>query len=233
MLLSIKSPDVLKLRRHLEVYKASAFPFATKGTLNKLAFRTQQEARGLVGKQMILRNKWTRASIQVDKAYSNLVAHQEARVGSVEKYMDTQETGSSANRSKSSKKMQPIPTKGSTGEASLPRRKLPRGLNRRVNVRLAEKPIGANAKQRNAIAIAMAKKRGHKHVFLEHPGNKRGVYRMVRKKPVFILAYFKKTVPTPKNPWMRPAVAKVVPNTEKYFKQEIVRQIRKHRLFRN
>lgn len=231
----IEQKDVKKYEGDLKRFAASAYPFATKETLNRAARNTAKVAGDFVRGKMILRNNWTLRSIRYERAHGSVVSRQQSRTGSVQEYMATQEFGG-VKRARGARGV-PIPTPASSGETALPRRKPPRRANSLASISLRKaSTAAASRKQRNRIAIAQAAegKGGARFVFLDF-GRRSGIFRVTggkrRPRLVKVWAMGRPSVVIPKRPWLLPATRKVEAQMPSYYATALVAQLRRHKVF--
>lgn len=221
--------DVKKFEADLKRFKASAFPFATKQTINRAARNTVKVAEDIVSGKMILRNPWTARSIQFDRAQGSTVSAQRALVGSTQPYMADQEFGG-RKRAKGARGV-PIATPRASGETSLPRRKLPRRANslQAIQLRKSGALRTANRAQRNRVAVDMAQGKGF--VFLEL-GRRSGIYRVTggkrRPKLSKVWDMSRPSVVIPQRRWLLPAVEAIAPRMPVYYAQALRAQLARH-----
>ena len=209
---SVDLSDVKRMEKRLALWNRKAFPFAVREVLNGLGFGAQRIGRKQIGRKMIERNKWTSASVQVDKvAMGSLrISEMEARTGSVEAYMQRQEMGG-ANEPKEGRDAVRIPTSVSSGEGenAVPRLKAVRKPNRMAQIQLRKsRKKGANRRQKNLIAVKQAAKDKKPFAFLKM-GKRKGIFKITgspRNPRVKLLHDLSKSsTPVPRNPWLRPA----------------------------
>jgi len=226
----IDTRQIKQLENELKGFKIKALPFATKATINKGAFETQKVARQTVRDDMTNRNQFTVRSIQVDQARTLNIRQQEAIVGSIADYMETQEFGGT-------KSDPTLATGYSAGqEGTRPRTRLPVGDHRmkKITLRHSAKK-GKGRKQRNLIAVKQAAQSGHKYVFLDL-GRTEGIFRVLggkrspRVKMVHNLT--KRSVNIPRSPWLKPSVDVVAPRMQQFYGEALRFQLRRHGLFR-
>lgn len=208
---SIKIDDLRELEKDLLTFRKRAFPFATKSTVNTAAFETRKESHREIEKDMTLRNRWTKQSVQVDQTRTLDVSRQESHVGSIEQYMHTQEFG--GTKTSTGKHGTPIATPYSSGEGegARPRMRLPRKINKLRNIQLTRAKIkkGKGRKQRNAIIVNNAAEQGIDHVVLK-TRNGTGLYRVIGDDNGVDRVYMvhnlnKRSVKIKKNSWLKPA----------------------------
>lgn len=168
--IEIDTRQLRLLEADLLMLAKRGLPYATRQTINDLAFKARGEWQALLGKKFILRNQFTTRSIRVEQARSLEIGDQQAIVGSVAAYLLTQEEGGTLRGRGQSK---PVPTLAARVSGSL--KKLVSRPNRMSRIQLKARH-GRSQQQRNAIQIAQAQKSGSKFVYLEK-GAKRGIFR--------------------------------------------------------
>lgn len=232
------------LEDDLRQFRERAYPFATKQTLNQTAFEAMTIARNIVDRKMVLRNQWTKGSIQYEQTRTLNVAHQESIVGSIQEYMATQETGGSES-SKGVHGMA-IPTGYSAGqEGQKPRTRLPKRANMMRAIKLAQRIRGRTPKQRMRIAIRNAVNTKRRYIFLKGLAHKKaGIFRVIggRKgarddgptkgatiKMVHDLS--QRTVRVPRNPWLMPAVNIAMEGMDDTYRKALIFQLKRWRIF--
>lgn len=238
--------DFKKLERHLKTFKRTALPYATRDAINTGVYKAQLEARAEVKGGMITRNAFTTQSIQYEKSRSLKIERQIAVVGSTQDYMADQEFG--GTKHKKGKEGVWIPSAYSSGEGSIPRKKLPRKPNdiRNINLLKGHK-FGKTQKQRNFVAIKMAVKTNSRFVFLEM-GKKKGIFKVVggsiRKnkksgkyiKPKEIKIVHDMThdsVRIPERKWLYPSVMRIKDIMPQIAVEAMWKQVKRHRLFKH
>jgi len=201
--------EIKAFERKLARVNKKAIPYATRSTINTLAFSTMKTAKLNARVNMIMRNKWTEQSIRVNPTKSLNINHQYAAVGSVAAYMEDQEFGAVKKR-KGSKGV-PIPTGYSAGQqGAQPRTKLPRKVNKLASIQLKKgKKAGQTRAQQNKLAVMQAVAEGRKFVYLDL-GQRQGLFkieggkRKLRIRMVYDLS--RPSVVIPKDPWLMPSV---------------------------
>ena len=233
---TVDTSDIKRMERELKGFAHRAFPYATRQTVNDAAFGTMRQARQNVRMGMTTRNKHTLGSIRVNQSRTLQVSQQAAAVGSVADYMERQEFG--GTRASKGREGVPIPTSYSSGEgmAARPRKRMPRRPNRIRNVRLSNKRTRGSRKQRNAAAVRMAATSGQRYVFLDLQKH-RGIFRVLggAKRPRVRMVWdmTRRTVQTPRNPWLLPAVRTVQPTIPRIYARNLRFQLKRNNLFRN
>ncbi len=216
--------EVKRMERRLAALRHSAIPFATRDTINKMAFDSQKKARNEITDKMVLRNKFTISSVRVDRATGTNIAAQKAIMGSTADYMDEQEFG--GRKKRATGKSVGIPTSFSAGlgRGARPRTKLPRAMYKMSSIAL--RSVGArrgkNAKQRNAISIAMSK---GGYTFLDL-GRRKGIFKIDKKgNPTMLHDLTRPSVNIPARKWMKPAVDEIVNKRGDYYRRALEFQI--------
>lgn len=181
MTVTVDTKEIEKFYNKLEDIKRTAIPFAVRNALNDTAFRARKLWIHKIKKQMVLKNTYTTSgrNIRVEKAKGLKVNSMESIVGAIESYMAMQETG--GVETKKGKHGVSIQTSVATGEGrGAKRRRTVRGVNKMARIILAKRH-GNSPRQRNAVAIKQAAKKGHKHVFLELNDDRAGLFKIQMK----------------------------------------------------
>jgi hypothetical protein len=231
----INDKEIVEYEKDLKVFARKAFPFATKNTLNRLAFTSQKIIRKDLKVKMVLRNKFTEKSIQVDQARTLNVRKQSSTVGSIAPYLKDQETG--AVKTKKGKKGVSIATSYSAGQGRgvQPRTRLSRKGNKLENISLQRRrKKGSNRKQNNIITIRDAAESGRKFVFLDL-GRRQGIFKVTggKRRPKIQMVHdlSSQSVTIPRNAWLKPAVDTVLVMLPKFYKDALRFQLKRHGLF--
>ena len=232
----VNNSDIRELERDLKTFASRAYPYATRKTLNDAAFQAQKIARVDVQRDMVLRNRFTVQSIQVDQAKTLQISRQEATIGSIADYMEDQEFG--AVKAKGGKEGVAIATSYSAGqgENAQPRTRLPRKPNTMANIQLQRRrKKGSNRKQQNLIAIKQAAASGRKYVFLDL-GRRKGIFKVTggKRRPKIKMVHdmTKESVIIPKNPWLKPAFDESARMLPAFYADALRFQLRRRNLFR-
>lgn len=222
-----------QLARDLLTFAHRAYPFATKSTVNGMAFEGQKIARGNIREQMITRNRWTGQSVQVEPTKTLNVQQQASKLGSVADYMATQEFG--GTRAKKGKEGVPIPTSFSSGEgeSAKPRKKMPRPRNRMRRVKLSKKTRTYTTKAQQRVATVKHAVATGKRYFFMDLGRSKGIFRATgsKRKPriKMVWSMSKPSVNVPRNAWLEPASHAVDPAP--IYRDALRFQLRRHRIF--
>lgn len=199
--------------------RSRAIPYATRNTLNSLAFEARKQAQEFIGKEMVNRNKFTKNSIRVDKARGLDIASQQSSFGSLADYMAVQEEGGTKKR-KTGKSVV-IPTGFSAGQkGAKPRTRLPRGMNRMQRIALQRGALSKakNRKQRNAIAISMSRG-GYAYLDL---GRRKGIFKIAKSgKPTMVHDLTRAQVTIKATHWMQKSADKARAKTGEFYAKSL------------
>lgn len=160
--ITVRFNGLSRMFRDLEKFRSKAIPFAMRRTLNDTAFAARKLWAEEIQKTLITRNTYTTRSLHVDRATGRTVMGMRAVLGSKAPYMGDREEASRSDRG-------PVPTTVASGEgrSGKPRRRLVRRPNRISAIALPPKVQQGSRKQRTAVTIAMAARKGHRFIFLE------------------------------------------------------------------
>lgn len=235
-MIKIDDRDIKRLEGDLKAFAHRAYPFATKATVNSSAFHAQKEAKEEIGRKMITRNQFSKRSVLVNKTNTLNVNRQAAVVGSIAPYMEDQEFG--GTKHKKGKRGLDLPTSASTsqGKGAKPRIRLPTKPNKLENIILKRNGNKARSKkQRNAISIRQAAKSGRKYIFMDL-GRKQGIFKIIGGKKIsridMVHDFSEQSVRVPKNPWLLPAVKRTQKHIPEIYKDALIFQLKRNRLFK-
>lgn len=226
-MITMDTRQIEQLEKDLMHVRDRAVPFATKATINRAAFETQKAARSNILKDMTNRNPFTVRSVQVDQARTLDIRKQEAIVGSIADYMETQEFGGS--------KTDPaIATGYSAGQqGARPRTRLPRKPNKMANIQLRGRRASSKGRtvgQRNFVAVRQAANKGHRYVYLKGRTFE-GLFRVLggKRKPRIKMVHdlSRKSVAIPRNPWLLPATNTVTPQLDSFYASALRFQLKR------
>lgn len=150
-----------KALKHLGHGKGAGY--VVKQALNHGVFTARQKWQGEMQDRLILRNNFTQRAVQVRRATGTDITTLKAVIGSVAEFMDDVETGQT--ESKKGKHGVPVPTGYAAGqEGANPTTKLVRaryriGATDTANINQLVSRFRTPA-QRNAVTVAMARRRG-------------------------------------------------------------------------
>lgn len=232
----IDDKNIKRLERDLVDFQKRALPFATRKTLNDAAFQTMKIARADIRNELILRNKFTEQSIQVEQTRTLSLARQAAAVGSTADYMADQEFG--AVKRKGGKQGVSIATSYSAGqsESSKPRTRLPRRPNKMASIQLQRRRrAGKGRKQQNLIAIKQAAETGRKFVYLDL-GRRKGIFKVIggKRRPKIKMVHdlTSEAVTIPRQPWLQPAYLEAARMVPAFYADALRFQLRRFGLFK-
>lgn len=220
---SIDDRDIKKLERRLRALNERGLPFATRETLNKMAFEAQTLGRKNIAEKMILRNKYTTQSVRVEMARGSNINAQQSKMGSIADYMDEQELGGIKQRK--SGRAVGIPTSFAAGQGrgTKPRTRLPRNSFKMGMIMLRRgQKRGANRRQQNAINIATSLG-GFTYLDL---GRRKGIFKIDKKgNPTMLHDLTRSSVRIPMLRWMYPAVSKVTDRRGEFYRRALEFQL--------
>lgn len=222
----IDTRQLHRLEARLERLNSRGLPYATRQTMNDLAFESRAVARAELPTRMVLRNKHAINSIQVTKATSLNISQQSAHVGSTADYMATQETGGIKTKQGGAAVAIPTTIAAGQGRNAKPRTRLPRAALKMGAIHLKRITASRNAKnrkQRNAIAMATS----DKYVFLDL-GRRKGIFRKDKGGGVTMLHDLTRaSVQIPKNEWLKPATEAAERKLTGFYKRALEFQLRR------
>lgn len=176
MSIEVKLQGLEKFQRDLETYRKRAIPYAARDGLNGCAFALMREWRREVKSTFTLRNQYTERSIRVERAQGLNLRTMVAITGSVAPYMGDQEQGA-VIRGKGKHKA--IPGPAAAGQAPGGKRtRTVRAINRLSAIHVLHVNATRYGRRRqNAVAIAVALRKGQRHVLLNRRrGGGRGLF---------------------------------------------------------
>ena len=189
-----------------------ALPFATRHTVNQMAFKAREFGQQNLRNKMTLRNKWTERSVMVNMTRQLNIRKQESATGSTEDYLATQEFGGVEVAGGKHGVAIPTSTASGEGDSARPRKKAVRAANQMRRIRLSGRVKARSRGQRNFLAVRQAVDSGRKFVFLDLQKHS-GIYKVIggKRKPKVRLMHdmSRKSVRIPATPWLEPAVKKV------------------------
>lgn len=178
----IEDRHVRDLELQLSEIRDKSVPFATRETLNNLAFEARDHARRFVSREMVERNSYTRRSYRAERATGLRIFQQQSVVGNSALYMDRQELGGVRDGGRYGVLIatpDAAKQEGASGRTRLVSRPY-----RMRNMRLLAREHtrrGRNPKQRLVMAVNMAVKRSERNVFLDRRKHsvRTGIYRVI------------------------------------------------------
>lgn len=184
-MISIEVEGAEKARDDLEKARKTALPYAMRDTVNTAAFQLRREWGHKISETFTTRNTYTAGrALVVEKASGTDASKMFAVVGSEADYQGKQEKGFTH---KGGGKHLPIPGPSAAGQQPGQKRtRVVRSVNRLRAVKATQSPkSGQTRAQRNAIALAIAKRKGIKYAVLVRPSGGRAIFRVMgsKKKP--------------------------------------------------
>jgi hypothetical protein len=223
--------DAKQAVRDLKTFRASAIPFAVRNALNRSAFHARKEWQEEMRSSFTLRNRYVERSVLVERATGRDASQMEARVGSTAPFMLTQEQGGTV-RGRSGQKGIPTAPAAGQGEGAA-RTKLVRSGNRLAALNM-RKANGSTRAQRNAVALAMARRKGERVVLLERPKGGKGIFRLMggrKKLKVRMLWDFSRSsVRVPPEPTLQRTLKRIEPQMAAIHRDAFVEQLRRHKI---
>lgn len=215
--------EIKKLENFLDKFNRTGIKYATRNTLNTLAFDVRKQAQGFIQDNFINRNKWTVNSIQVNMAKGFNIDNMQSEVGSTQGYMEMQEVGGRA-KPKTGKHL-PIPTQAA--RIANQKNRLVSRANALKNIILRDKrklAFIANKRQRAVGIIENAKRNNYKHFYLDL-GNTKGIFTLKNNKlrMVYNLEYINRQIKATK--WLSKSSDKVANNALDIYNMQLKKQI--------
>lgn len=240
----IDDRDTKELEKDLKTFNKKALPFATKNTLNGVAFATRKLSVKKISKEMILKNKFTKQSIRVDQSRTLKISRQAAAIGSTEPYMKTQEFG--GTKVKQGKHGIPLTTSYAAGQAlsKNPRSKLARPENQLASIQLKKRKKPKNNKQALLRKVQIAVETGKREFYHRFDststagiftveggskGTKRGWPEGAKLRMLHDLTH--ESVDIPKNPWLKPSTEDGTKLIPELYKKSLLFQLRRNNIF--
>jgi hypothetical protein len=217
-----------KLVRDLEKFRAKAIPFAMRRTLNDTAFEARKIWVDEIKRTLVTRNTFTTRSLEVVKASGRSITGMKAVLGAKARYMGEVEAGNVNPKGN-------VPTGIATGEGrgAKPRRRLVRRPNRVGSIALPPKVAQGTRKQRTAVTIAMAARKGHRTIFLELERRK-GFFRLSggKRRPRIDMLWdtTQKSVRSKPYPTLEPALKRVQKLIPSIQRKALLEELRRNRI---
>jgi hypothetical protein len=222
-----------KLARDLEKFKKTAVPYAVRDGLNGLAFEARRVWGDEIRKTFVNRNTFTaNRALEVGKAKGTNVSSMAARVGSIAAYQAFQETGGTV-RGKSGHRG--IPGPQAAGQAAGSHRtRVVRMTNRLGSIKAAKALRGKTRRQRNAAAMAMAKRSGQKFAVLQRPRGGSGLFvitgpkRKLKARLMWDLS--RKSAHVKAHPTLGPTLKRMQPRVVAVCSSALLKQLQRHKI---
>lgn len=166
MFITIDTSDFKRLHAELEKFRQKALPHAQRNALNGCAFELQKSWRSEVRGAFINRNQFTERSIRVDQARGIDTRSMRAVTGSIADYMDEQEEGATIH-GKGARKAIPSAYAGGGKPGGGIRPRVVRSAFRLSGIGVNHSGLkGYGRRRQNAIAIAIAVRKGERFALL-------------------------------------------------------------------
>lgn len=229
----VDTRDFRKLHDHLERFAKRAVPYAARDALNGCAFELRKEWQEKIRGTFTLRNKFTERSIRVEKASGLDLRTMQSRTGSVAAYMADQETGATI---RGSGKHKAIPAPGAANQAPGARRTRVVTSSKRLGAIHINSPALAKygRRRQNAIALAIAIRKGERFALLNRTGRGRGIFEVkgLKTKAKVRLLYdvSRGSVKVKPSETMRHAVVGAGHRFERVIYDSLLRQLHRNKL---
>jgi hypothetical protein len=176
--ITVKFNGLDKALKDLETFRNKAVPAAMRDALNEAAFQARRVWGDEIRGKLTVRNQFTaRVALQVRKATGGNVKAMESAVGSIAAYMDLQEAGGTTRGRKGHLA---IPGPSAAGQAAGSKRtRVVRASNYLGALNVAKFTPKGKRRQRNAIALAVARKQGQKVALLERPKGGKAIFALM------------------------------------------------------
>jgi len=211
--------DLAKMRK-------VAVPYAVRNYLTTAAFETRRIWQAEIKTTFINRNQYTAGSVRVEQAKGTDIGAMKAVVGSMADYMATQESGGTVKGGGAHKV---IPRSAAAGQAAGGvRTKLVRGRFYLGAINVAHPALHGGRRQRNAIAIAVARKTGKNIVLLTKRNGGLGLFiisggkRALRTRMLWDVS--RSSVKVHAEPTLERSLAAVQPKLEHMLKASVMQQ---------
>jgi hypothetical protein len=221
-----------KLAHDLSLAKSSAFPYAQRDAVNTAAFEARRVWGDEIRKTFTTRNTFTAGrALEVVKAKGT--GRIESVLGSTAPYMALQETGGTV---KGGRAHRPIPGPVAAGQAAGSQRtKVVRRGSRLSAIKAVSVGKNRGRLQRNAAAMAMAKRGGKKFAILERPSGGPGIFlvsgtkRKLKARLVWDLS--RRSAQVPPHRTLEPTLQRVRPRMPDMYADALLKQLKRHRVF--
>jgi hypothetical protein len=226
--ITLRFNGLSRMFRDLERFRSKAIPFAMRATLNETAFAARKLWVDEIQRTLVTRNTFTTRSLHVEKATGRSVLGMRAVLGSRAPFMGEVEAGNTNPKGN-------VPTGVATGEGrgAKPRRRLVRRPNRVGAIALPDKVRQGSRKQRTAVTIAMAARKGHRTIFLELERRK-GFFRVTggKRRPKIDMLWdtTQKSVRSKPYPTLGPALKRVERLIPGIQRKALLAELRRNRI---
>lgn len=234
-MITINDKQIKKLEVALDVLVKNGYENAVRETLNITVANARKSAIKMIKEKMIIKgggsNNPAIRGVQFEQIPKNTpVRKQVAIIGHVAPFWPLQEFGGVV-QGKSGKSLV-LPTGASANQEGTAKRTRPvTKRNRLSNIKLRKGGTkAANRKQRNAIAIALARKKGaSKEVFLDLGRGKSGIFKVTKTKIIMLHDMSRKSARVPPTPVIGPAAEKQAKFIPEFYEQRLRRELNKAR----
>lgn len=212
--------------RDLARMRLKAVPFALRNALNTAAFETRKIWQNEIRKSFTNRNQFTVGSVRVEQASTTKLV---AVVGSVADYMAKQEDGGTVKGK--SGHIKAVPTAAAAGQGRGTRTKTVRGRFYLNAIHVAHPSLTGGRRQKNAIALAVARKTGKNLVLLTRPSGAKGLFLISggkrKLKARLIWDVSRTSVRVKAEPTLERSVAAVKPKLEHMLQASVEQQMQR------
>lgn len=212
-------------------------PKVARGFLNDLAFETKENSKKTIEKNFSIKNNSTRryltsaVNVKKVKGTSNINS-MVSEVGVLSGKQDTrkyykrhilvrQELGGEVKQVKGS-------GKGFRKQLVVPTRNVdPKKIIKFKKSGIVSTPKGIVGKKRQmAASLKLARTRSKKYAVTPY-----GIYRVYKRKAEYVRSFHEKdTIRTSKDPWLKPANKLTEKKIQRFFKKNLLRQLKKHKI---
>jgi hypothetical protein len=177
MPISISWKGLNEAQRDLQTMAKRAVPYAARNALNTIAFEARAQWQREIRGAFTLRNRFTERSVLVTKASGTDIKRMASFVGSTAPFMADQEHGGLVRGRHG---LKGIPGPAAAGQQpGGARTRLVRAANRLGAINVSHPQLKGSRKQRNAIALAVARRKGQTVALLERPKGGKGLFNLM------------------------------------------------------
>ncbi|MDQ2646933.1 MAG: hypothetical protein M3020_24225 [Myxococcota bacterium] len=225
-MLTVKWQGLDKLIRDLKRAREKALPYAMRNAVNTAVFEARREWVGEMRRTLTLRNTFTERSVLVDKSRMTGGRATAAVLGSTAPHMRQTEEGGIR---RGSRKHLPIATAVAAGQAAGSKRtKVVRAASRLRAIQVQRMTGGKSPKQRNAIALSVARKKRQRFVHLERKGGGTGLFRVtLRGRATMLWDLSRGSVRQPPTPTLERALKRIEPKLPHIYTAALLQELRR------
>lgn len=218
-MMKIDTHSAKRFERALRDVNASGYDFASVDALNGMAFEGRRFWREIQDRKFTIRNKYLKATTRVQKAR---LRRPYSVLGSMAEEMSWQEFGKTMRKASIA-----TPYAGGSGRGMVRTRAVMKP-RRMTNIELrGRKPRAKSAKQRNVVAIAQAKSSGNPFAYLDGPGIREGIYRVLNARIHLVHDLSIDRITIPRTPTLMPATRKVMKRGQRHWNKGLARQLQR------